>query len=53
MQTLSKAEVLKEINPKNFDLVVIDEVHRAGADSYSKIMAHLQPDFWLGMTAKP
>lgn len=53
MQTLSKAEVLKEINPKNFDLVVIDEVHRAGADSYSKIMAHLQPDFWLGMTASP
>lgn len=53
MQTLSKAEVLEGINPKKFDLVVIDEVHRVGAESYSKIMAHLQPDFWLGMTASP
>ncbi|WP_418945391.1 DUF3427 domain-containing protein [Parasutterella sp.] len=28
-------------------------LHRSGANSYDKIMAHFQPEFWLGMTATP
>ncbi len=53
MQTMSKADVLSQFDPKAFDLIIIDEVHRAGASSYQKIMEHFQPDFWLGMTASP
>ena len=29
------------------------EVHRAGAESYQRIMNYFQPEFWLGMTASP
>ena len=36
-----------------FDVIVIDEVHRAGAASYKKIMAYFEPRLWLGMTATP
>lgn len=34
-------------------LTYADEVHRAGADSYQKIMEYFKPRFWLGMTASP
>lgn len=36
-----------------FDIIVIDEVHRAGADSYQRIMDYFMPRFWIGMTASP
>ncbi|WP_036498629.1 DEAD/DEAH box helicase [[Mycoplasma] testudinis] len=53
IQTLSKNEVLKEFSPNQFDFIVIDEVHRAGAKSYEKIMEYFKPKFWLGMSATP
>ncbi len=28
-------------------------MHRAGSDSYQRIMSYFQPKFWLGMTASP
>ncbi len=37
----------------HFDWICIDEVHRAGSESYQRIMRHFKPDFWLGMTASP
>ena len=33
--------------------IVIDETHRAGADSYLRIMEYFNPKFLLGMTATP
>lgn len=33
--------------------MIIDESHRAGAESYQRIMSALEPKFWLGMTASP
>jgi superfamily II DNA or RNA helicase len=53
IQSLSRPENLREISPDTFDYVLIDEVHRAGAASYRKLIDHLQPDFLLGMTATP
>ena len=44
---------LKDFAPDAFDFIIIDEAHRSGANSYDKIMAHFQPEFWLGMTATP
>ena len=32
---------------------MIDEVHKAGAYSYQKIMDYFEPEFCLGMTASP
>ncbi len=53
MQTMSKEYVMHQFDPEQFDTIIIDEVHRAGAPSYQKIMNYFRPSFWLGMTASP
>ena len=53
MQTLSRDEHLHQFSPDDFDVIVIDEVHRAGAASYQKIMGYFKPMLYLGMTASP
>lgn len=39
--------------PDHFDYIVVDEVHRAGADTYKKVLDYFKPKFLLGMTATP
>ncbi|MDV6379135.1 DEAD/DEAH box helicase family protein, partial [Sporosarcina sp. GW1-11] len=53
IQTLSKPENLAEFDPAAFDYILIDEVHKAGAASYLRVINHFQPKFLLGMTATP
>jgi len=58
MQMMAKSIAPKEnekpiYDSKAFDIIVIDEVHRAGADSYQKIIDYFEPKLWLGMTASP
>lgn len=53
IQTLSMDRVLKQIPPKTFEYILIDEVHHAGATTYQKILNHFKPKFLLGMTATP
>ncbi|MBX4268442.1 DUF3427 domain-containing protein [Clostridium estertheticum] len=53
VQTLSKDEVLLSFPKDEFDYIVIDEVHKAGAISYQKIVDYFEPKFLLGMTATP
>lgn len=53
MQTMSKPETLSQFKKDEFDTIIIDEVHRAGAESYQRIMNYFTPRFWLGMTASP
>jgi len=53
VQTISKKEHLDKFDSDHFDYIVIDETHRAGADSYARIMTHFTPSFMLGMTATP
>ena len=53
MQSMAKIDTLNKFSPDEFDLIVIDEVHRAGADSYQRIINYFQPKFYLGMTASP
>lgn len=53
IQTLTKEATLSQISPTDFDLVIVDEVHRAGAESYLALLNHLQPQFLLGLTATP
>ena len=51
--TVSKKEILAHFEPNAFSFIVIDEAHRAGAESYHKLMDYFTPEFWLGMTASP
>lgn len=53
VQSLSRDGTLDAIDPATFDLIIIDEVHRAGANTYQKIIGHFKPRFLLGLTATP
>ena len=53
IQTISRADNLQAFVPTFFNYILIDEVHKAGADTYKKVMNYFQPDFYLGMTATP
>ena len=51
--TLSKDNVLSLFKKNEFDYIIIDEVHHAGAESYRKIIDYFTPGFLLGLTATP
>lgn len=53
IQTLSRANNRKSFAPDHFDYIIIDEVHRAGAESYLSIIEYFEPKFLLGLTATP
>ncbi len=53
VQTISKKENLEKFAPDHFDYIVVDETHKAGADSYQKVIDYFHPKFMLGMTASP
>lgn len=50
-QTISR--YCHQFAPYAFDYIVIDEVHKAGAETYSRIIKHFKPKFLLGMSATP
>ncbi|KQL18398.1 DUF3427 domain-containing protein [Cytobacillus solani] len=53
IQTISKEGTLREFDPQEFDYVLIDEVHKAGAGSYRRVIDYFKPQFFMGMTATP
>ncbi|SHK84352.1 Superfamily II DNA or RNA helicase [Selenomonas ruminantium] len=53
MQTMAKENIYTQFSPDAFDYIVIDEVHRAGAESYQRIINYFKPRMYLGMTATP
>ncbi|PYI39238.1 DUF3427 domain-containing protein [Arthrobacter psychrolactophilus] len=53
IQTISKKATLQSINRDHFDYILIDEVHRAGAESYRRLIDWFTPKFLLGLTATP
>lgn len=53
IQSLSKRENLYQFSADYFDYILIDEVHKAGAETYQRVMDYFQPVFMLGMTATP
>jgi len=44
---------LDEVDPKDFDYVVVDEFHHAAAPTYRRLLSRLRPRFLLGITATP
>ena len=53
MQMMAKPEIMAKFKKDEFQTIIIDEAHRAGAASYKNIMDYFEPQFWLGMTASP
>lgn len=53
IQTISRDGYLNQFEKEQFDYILIDEVHKAGAASYKKVIDYFMPNFLLGMTATP
>lgn len=53
MQMMAKEDIMHKFKQDEFDVIVIDEAHRVGANSYQNITKYFTPKFWLGMTASP
>src|SRR5699024_9021605 len=53
IQTISRTDYLSQFKKDESDYILIDEVHRAGASSYERVLDYFKPEFLLGMTATP
>ncbi len=53
IQTIHKKENRELFSPDHFDYIIIDEVHRAGAQTYQELVQYFHPKFLFGMTATP
>ena len=51
VQTINSEYHLHKFSPTDFDYIIIDETHRAGALTYQKVIEYFRPKFLLGMTA--
>lgn len=47
------ADGLARLDPKHFDVIIVDEFHHAAAQSYITLLTHMQPVELLGLTATP
>lgn len=52
IQSLNAANV-ENIDPRHFDVVIVDEFHHAAADSYARLLERVEPVELLGLTATP
>jgi superfamily II DNA or RNA helicase/HKD family nuclease len=50
---MSKPVVHTRFAADYFDYIIIDETHKAGAESYQRVLDYFKPKFLLGMTATP
>ena len=53
IQSMVKDSYYTNFQRDYFDYIIVDEVHRAGSNSYEEIFDYFAPKFWLGMTASP
>jgi superfamily II DNA or RNA helicase len=44
---------LADLKAEQFDMIIVDEFHHAAADSYRKLLDHVEPVVLLGLTATP
>lgn len=44
---------LPHLKPDQFSMVIVDEFHHAAANSYTKLLDHVEPVVLLGLTATP
>ena len=47
IQTVSRSIHINKFKPNHFDYIIIDETHRAGANSYAKVIEYFKPKFLL------
>lgn len=53
MNMMAKESIRKQFLPDEYSVIVLDECHRSGAESYQKIISYFRPELLLGMSASP
>lgn len=53
IQSLTSGNRLEEFAPDFYDIVIVDEFHHATAQSYDRLLQHVDPRILLGLTATP
>ncbi|PCK30187.1 DEAD/DEAH box helicase family protein [Pseudoalteromonas piscicida] len=53
VQSIGKAESLKQFTADYFDYIVVDEFHHASSKLYRNLLSYFEPKFLLGLTATP
>lgn len=53
MNMMAKEDIREQFDSKEFSVIVLDECHRSGAESYQKIINYFRPGLLLGMSASP
>ncbi|MEU7907896.1 DUF3427 domain-containing protein [Actinoplanes sp. NPDC049118] len=46
-------QIVDELDPERFDMVIVDEFHHAEAATYRRLLQRLRPRILLGLTATP
>ena len=53
MNMMAKEYVREQFSPQEYSVIILDECHRSGAESYQKIINYFRPELLLGMSASP
>ncbi len=53
MNMMAKEHIREQFAPQEYSVIVLDECHRSGAESYQKIIGYFRPELLLGMSASP
>ena len=53
MNMMAKESIREQFGPKEYSVIVLDECHRSGAESYQRIINYFRPELLLGMSASP
>lgn len=53
MNMMAKENIREQFDPREFAVIVLDECHRSGAESYQRIIKYFKPELLLGMSASP
>ena len=53
MNMMAKDSIREQFGQNDYSVIVLDECHRSGAESYQKIINYFSPELLLGMSASP
>lgn len=53
MNMMAKETIRKQFGKNDYSVIILDECHRSGAESYQKIISYFRPELLLGMSASP
>lgn len=53
IQSLDRRDLVAAVGATRWDVVVVDEFHRAAAPTYRRLLDALEPDILVGLTATP